>query len=236
MTKAKKSKNLNFNQKMDCEVTKKILKASRSAFELYYEMSDGECWVKQTPEYWYTTSIAKTLHRHYKKYYNKLEKSAYVLLENSVSDIRSHSNTTKRGRPHHDLRSAGRADISIWIEEPDQWWYPVSVIEVKTRGESVSTFKADVNRIKRLLREAGKKSGLGTVENGYYVVITDIGNVSDKRSAKTKLKARHNKLHAKIQQHVGKGITVGSNFKLCGYKKDETSRAAIFVFKFEIKN
>ncbi len=200
-----------------------IMTSAISAFDQYYEMSDGDCWVNQTPEYWYTSMIAKALNE-------KLD-DRNIIMENSVAEIRYNANKRTKGAATKSYRTKGRADISLWTKK----WKPRTVIEVKKGWSWDKTrFGPDIGRILASLKETGRASKVGTIENGYFVVITDARD-SANETAEDQIKRFKVQAKCKIEEFCKK---TGSNFKIKGYFKlgkivvEVESRMAVLVFKF----
>lgn len=215
----------------ECEVTKTILNASIKALNNYFQMTKGWCWVRYTPEYWYTVAIAKALSTNTKY---------VVILENSVAEIREYANNGKRGSPLKDYRIKGRADIVLWNGD----YLPEAILEIK-KGWNWDKRKMgpDLDRITASLRETGKKSETkGSIKSGFFIFITDKCG-KNRKDVRNKLNNCYSALQVQIGDYLkSKGsFKCVSDKKFCKYFDNDPfggeiikSQAGVFVFKITL--
>jgi Neuraminidase (sialidase) len=181
------------------KTSKIIANVCLNAFDEYYEMSGGDCWVNKTPEYWYSVAIAKVLFKF----------SRGVTLENSVKEIRDTANVGgKRGTPKQAWRMKGKTDVALWKRaEPsnDDYWYPKAIIEVKRAwGWDAKTHGKDIDRICASLSETGKSSDHhGSIKYGMFVVVTDVASKDTKKETKDALRNKFEQLNGNIKEYLG---------------------------------
>ena len=213
------------------EIIQTILKSGIKAFENYYEMTEEDCWVYHTPEYWYTTNIAIGLRKRFRKRFS-------VFLEESVTDFRSGAVKGRGGRPSKNYRSSGRSDITLWkywVGKDD--WEAKSLIEVKRAWSwGKDTLGKDLDRLCATLLETGRKLKGGSVDCAFLTIVTD-ANGDDRSAAKAKIKKTHSNLDKKVNTYVGKkhsNLVAESSIKFSSFYEDASSLAAVIVFRIFI--
>jgi len=217
------------------DLTKTIHRSAIKSFKDYYEITNGEGWIWNTPEYWYSARIAGAIGKDFSP---KLT----PFLEGSVSDFRSYAVTGKRGRPQKKYRSNGRADIALWTYwKTNQDWTARALIEVK-KGWSFNkkTHGADLDRLGASLKGTSRKSGQGTVEAGFFVFMTDDWGNTEKE-VRGKLDARaqdmNNKIQTYMDENFGKIRSSYSRKFSRFYSEDRSlagSLAACYVFELNV--
>ena len=198
-----------------------ILNSAISAFDEYYAITDKDCWVEHTPEYWYTTKISIGI--------NKLT-DFVPILETPVKEFREHANA-KVGRPSKANRITGKADITLWLNQED--WIPEAIVEVKKSwGWAKNTLGEDIDRICASLKETKK------IESGYLIVMTDAGGTNED-AAKGVIESLKAKLETDIQSHLSNtynDVSMKSyKLKFATYCKEDKAIAAALLFEFSQK-
>jgi len=212
-------------------LTKTIHRSAIKSFKDYYKITNGEGWVWNTPEYWYSARIAEAIG-------NTFSPKITPLLEGSVSDFRSYAVKGKKGRPQKKYRSNGRADITLWTYwKTKKDWTARGIIEVKKGwGFIKGTHGPDLDRIGASLKDTSRKSGQGTVEAGFFVFITDDWGDTEK-IAREKLKVKGTSMNDKIQAYMddnfGK-IRSSYSIKFSPFYSKDKSLAACFVFELNV--
>ncbi len=212
-------------------LTQTIHRSAIKSFKDYYKITNGEGWIWNTPEYWYSARIAEAIGKNFSP---KLT----PLLEGSVSDFRSYAATGKKGRPQKKYRSNGRADITLWTYwKTEKEWTARAIIEVKKGwGFIKGPHGSDLNRIGASLKGTSRKSGQGTVEAGFFVFMTDDwGNTEKEVRGKLDAKAKdmNNKIQLYMDENFGK-IRSSYSRKFSPFYSEDSSLAACFVFELNV--
>lgn len=209
------------------ELSQTVLIAAIRAFQEHYQMTDGE-WISETPEYWYTSSVAKYLSlAHY-----------VVSLEHSAGDVRYAANRGKKGRPRNHYRSGGKVDLTIWGIDDQEEYFPDALVEVK-RGWSwnSSTFVPDLRRLTTSLVETGTHLKNGTISFGIFLIVTDAcdGKTAVKKLLKKRFKTFKKHIKTYLQNTSDDEIQFksNSNYKLGSYYTEDESMPAAYVFLIE---
>ena len=203
----------------ECHVTKTLLGSTLSAYREYVRICDFTMGVYETPEYWYTASIARALAKTHKS------KNIYPVLEDSMSSVSSYRTKGGKGRFPNTLRKGGRTDIALWRYKASQEdWEPISVIEVKRGwGWGGNEFKKDVERILAALDKLGKKNGSGSLENGFFVIVSDDWMTSKgEQKSRSEMIAKFEKDFKAIEEKI-KAIVKKTKYESCNTITQETS-------------
>ena len=215
----------------DDKIAISICASSILAFEEYDAMTEGGYWLGSTPEYWYTTNIAQSL--------NQTMKNRFVVLENSVTEIHEYAQRGKARLATSELRAAGRADISLWTKN----WKPRAIIEVKKGWHWDETrFAPDIQRLLESLRDLGRKSGVGTLNHAYFVLLTDTSKKTKKlgfshfenleQTIATRIKEKATKFKGEYLVHSHRQY---GRFIWNGKKRKKGSCFAAIVYRLTIK-
>lgn len=196
------------------------------AFQEHYQMTDGD-WIYQTPEYWYTSSIAKFLSlAHY-----------VVSLEASAGDIREIANKGTPGRPSRHYRTNGKVDLTVWGIDDDEEYYPDALIEIKRAWSwDAENHGKDITRLTSALRETGKASGKGSISFGIFLIMTDVCGDSE-QSTKKIVKKRFRSFDNHIRNFLGNDKSeffVDSAFQYGNYYAGDESMPAVFTFRISL--
>ena len=198
-----------------------ILDSAISAFQEYTEMTDGDCGVAHTPEYWYTTKIGTGI--------KKVLSDYAVILECPLEEFNEYSETNP-GRPFKKARVNGRADITLWNHKNGDDWKAHCIIEVKKGwGWKKGEMGNDVTRICDSIKRNTN------VNIGYFVVLTD-AEVDDNKSTEnpimSKLEEPNSIKHKIIDKAKHYGLSVTMYHRFAKTKTEDNYVTAALVFEF----
>lgn len=207
-----------------CKLTDTILDATLDAYKEYLKICDYTMGVFDTPEYWYTTAITRQIAK------THTSRNIYPVLEDSVESVRKHSGSSP-GRLPDSLRRTGRTDIALWKYGRSDW-IPLSFIEVKRGRKWNARFKDDIGRIIASLDRSGIKSGSGTLEEGFFVVVSDYWGKS-KAEIYEKFESDFDAIWDKIADTLDDARVFNGYWEHSKYYKDEKTMGAVMVFKIK---
>jgi len=189
--------------------------------------------VYETPEYWYTTAIVRALAE------NHTSRNIYPVLEDSMSSVSSYRAKGSKGPFPNKLRKGGRTDIALWRYKASvEDWEPVSLIEVKRGwGWGGETFEKDIDRLLTSLDKLGKRTKAGSLDNAFFVVVSDDWDVTENGSKSrqdmiTKFDKNFEAIWDKIETIVDEKYNFNGYIEYSEYNREHKTMGAAMVFKF----
>ena len=215
-------------QVLKCKITQTLLGSVIQSYREYVRICDFTMGVYETPEYWYTTGITRALAKNY------TSKNIYPVLEDSMTGITSHRYEGQKGRFPNKLRKSGRTDIALWrYNYTEDDWEPISVIEVKRGwGWGGDPFKKDIERIISSIDKLGKRNKAGSLDGGFFIVVSDYWEKTRKEMIE-KFEKDFDNIWDKIDDIIDDDHHKFNGYmEYSEYNKENETMGAVMVFKF----
>ena len=146
----------------------------KEAHSLYHDMTGG-LWLWQAPEYFITSTVAKSIFA--------IQGPKYLTLENNVRSAIEDAGAKGCGRLSADFRQNGRADITLWWADGT----PRAIVEIKNQMFSNFQLEKDIRRIKAFLLRRREATTYQFGAFGFYGSATGDNqeHISEKLESKT---------------------------------------------------
>ena len=167
-------------------IVEAILNGYEEAHSLYEDMSGGQ-WLWQAPEYFITSTVAKSIH--------SIPGNKYITLENSVIRGIQDAGARGRGKLPADIRANGRSDITLWWANGK----PRAVIELKNQLFSKEQFEKDIKRIRSILKLNKNKHSYQFGAFAFY----SSSNANSQNVANDKISNKAYDFHQKSKKILG---------------------------------